>query len=60
MHCSMSVLEEESFDLLHSLKMTISNGFHNVTFESDNKSLVDALSAHNVPLNEFGDLVSFF
>jgi len=58
MHRSVSVLEVGSFGLLHSLKMTISNVFHNVTCETDNKTLMDALSAHNVPLNEFCDLVS--
>ena len=43
--------------VFYTLKTAISNGFHNVTFETDIKTLVDTLSAHNVPLNEFGDPV---
>lgn len=55
---SLSVLEAESLGLLHILKMTIPNDLHNVYFETDNKTLVDAFLAHNVPLDEFGDLTS--
>jgi ribonuclease HI len=57
LHLSVSVLEAESLGLLHSLKMTISNSMHNVTFETDSKTLADALSARNILSNEFGDLV---
>jgi len=57
LHLSVSVLEAESFGLLHSLKMAISNGMHNVTFKTDSKTMVDALLARNIPSNEFGDLV---
>jgi len=58
LHLFVSFLEAESFGLLHSLKMAISNHMHYVTFETDSKTLVDALKVHNVPLNEFGDLVT--
>jgi len=57
LHLYVSVLEVESLGLLHSLKMAISNDMHNVTFETDSKTLVDAISARNITLNEFGDLV---
>jgi ribonuclease HI len=58
LHLYVSVLEAESLGLPHSLKMAISNHLHYVTFETDSKSLADALKVHNVPLNEFGDLVT--
>ena len=48
-HLSIFVLE----GLLHSLKMAISNHLHN-----GKQALMDALKVHNVPLNEFSDLVT--
>jgi len=57
-HLSIFVLEVESLGLLHSLKMEIPNHMHYITFEMDNKILVDALEVHNVPLIEFGDRVT--
>jgi len=58
LHLSLSILEAKSLSLLHSLKIDISNGLHNVMFEMKSKTLVAALQALNVPCNEFSDLVS--
>jgi len=51
-------LEAETIALLEFIKMTISNGFHSIWFETDCKLLADALSSSTVPNTEFGDLVS--
>jgi len=38
--------------------MATSNGLHKICFETDRKSLVDALATSNVLLNEFKDVIS--
>ena len=49
----------ETIGLLEGMKMAISNGTHNVIFETDSRSLVNALysTTTTTPLNEFEDLV---
>jgi ribonuclease HI len=55
---SATVLEAETIALLESINVAISNGWNNVLFETDCKTLVEALYSPIVPTNEFGDLVS--
>ena len=57
MKFSATVLEVETIGLLEAMKMAISSGIHNVIFETDSRSLVNALYSTTTPLNEFGDLV---
>jgi len=54
---SATVLEVGTIGLLEPMKMAISNGMHNVIFDIDIRSLVNALYSTIVPLNEFGDLM---
>ena len=53
-----TVLEAGSIALLESIKTAISNGMHTVLFETDCKSLVDALTSPTIPISEFDNLVS--
>jgi len=53
-----TVLEAKSIALLESIKTSISNGMHTVLFETDCKSLIDALTSPAVHISEFGNLVS--
>ena len=53
-----SVLEAEAIALFEAFKMAISCGFLSVHFETDNKTLVDAVHSNSTHINEFGDIVS--
>jgi len=55
---SANVLKAKTIALLESINVAISNGWNNVLFETDCKTLVEALASPIVPTNEFGDLVS--
>jgi hypothetical protein len=56
-HSSATVIETETICLLEAIKVAISNGIHDVLFETDCKSLSDVICSTKVPLNKFGDLV---
>jgi len=53
-----TVLEAEAIDLLEAIKEAISTGMQVVGFETDCKTIHDALSVNNIPQNELGDLIS--
>lgn len=53
-----TVLEAETIGLLEAIKEAISTGMQAIRFETDCKSIPDALSVNNIPQNEFGDLIS--
>jgi len=55
---SGSVLEAEASALFEALKLAVSRVFQSVHFETDNKTLVDAVNSNSIHLNGFGDLVS--
>jgi len=44
--------------VLEAIKEAISTGMQAVRFETDCKTIPDALSLNNIPQNEFGDLIS--
>jgi len=50
------VLEAEAIALFEGIKVAILNGINVVFFETDCKSLADALATNTNPPNEFGDL----
>jgi len=54
---SAIVLEAEIINLLEAIKVAISNEIHVVLFETNCKTLSDAISSTKVPLNEFEGLV---
>jgi len=58
LYSSTKILEAETIGLLEAIKIAILNGMTAVFFETDCKSLVDALATNSNPPNEFGDLIS--
>jgi ribonuclease HI len=56
-YASTTVLEAETIGLLEAIKEAISTGMQAVIFETDCKTIPDALSVNNIPENEFGDLI---
>jgi len=56
-HCSASVLEAEAIALLAAINTTISLGYHNVMFETDSKSLADAINSSSSFPNELEELL---
>ncbi|XP_024633477.1 uncharacterized protein [Medicago truncatula] len=57
MQNSATILKVETIGLLEAMEMAISNGMHNVIFETDSRSMENALYSTTTPLNEFGDLL---
>ena len=53
-----SVLEAEAAALLQSIHTTISIGLHSVIFETDNKTLANAINSTSAHNSEFKDIVT--
>ncbi|KAK2393051.1 hypothetical protein QL285_055032 [Trifolium repens] len=56
--CYMPTIEAEATTLLASIQSTLAHDYQAVLFETDCKSVVDALASHSAPQNELGDIIS--
>jgi ribonuclease HI len=54
-----SVLEGEAMALVEAMKEVIQRGLQYVVFESDSKTVVDAISSHQSGVSEFSLLISY-
>ncbi|PNX66744.1 hypothetical protein L195_g063194, partial [Trifolium pratense] len=54
----LEVHEGEAIALWNAMVWIISMGLHNVQFETDSKTLVDAIKARSAGVSEFGIIVS--
>ncbi|MCI72423.1 hypothetical protein A2U01_0093686, partial [Trifolium medium] len=54
---ALCTLLKLKLQLLMAIQVAIYQGYHVVFFATDCRTVVDALSSHNFPHNELGDII---